>query len=53
MTIASLPEFICLKRDVMCIKFFLTCNNLLKLKFGRKIITMQTDLGGKYEKLTI
>jgi histone deacetylase 1/2 len=40
-----------LKKGSKVYQVFLNFQQLVKQKFGRKIITMQTDWGGEYEKL--
>jgi hypothetical protein len=48
MILVNLLGFICSRNVVIFIKFSLPSNNL---KFAKKIVTMQTDWGDKYEKL--
>lgn len=51
MILVNLLGFICLRIDQKSIKSFLISKLLLNANFERKIITMQTDWGGEYEKL--
>ena len=51
MTIASLHGYTCLEKKSDVFQVFHNFQNLVERKFSRKIISIQSDWGGEYEKL--
>ncbi|WVZ94201.1 hypothetical protein U9M48_040122 [Paspalum notatum var. saurae] len=50
-SVVSLHGYIWLRIDLMFFKSFLIFNNMLNGTFNKKILTVQTDWGGVYQKL--